>query len=203
MRAILVFQHMEVAHPGIFREFLRADGIAWQAVRLDRGEPIPDLAAFDALWVMGGAQDVWQEAEHPWLVAEKAAIREAVSREMPFLGICLGHQLLADDLDPLRDPVVLDPEVASLEPRHRGALPRHEHVDVDELHLRPEDRRLLRQHEREQRDEPLNDMGVAIALKTERRFAGGVTFGRPEEPDLAGAAAHLKFVGASFFGKRR
>lgn len=98
MRAILVFQHMEVAHPGIFREFLRADGIAWQAVRLDRGEPIPDLAGFDALWVMGGAQDVWQEAEHPWLVAEKAAIREAVSRDMPFLGICLGHQLLADAL---------------------------------------------------------------------------------------------------------
>ena len=96
---ILVFQHMEAGHPGIFRDFLRQDGIAWQPVRLELGEPIPDLAGFDALWVMGGPQDVWQEAEHPWLIAEKAAIREAVlARAMPFLGICLGHQLLADAL---------------------------------------------------------------------------------------------------------
>jgi GMP synthase-like glutamine amidotransferase len=96
---ILVFQHMEAGHPGIFRELLRQDGIAAQTVRLDLGERIPDLCAFDALWVMGGPQDVWEEAEHPWLADEKAAIREAVrARAMPFLGICLGHQLLADAL---------------------------------------------------------------------------------------------------------
>ena len=101
MRApgVLVFQHMDAGHPGIFRDLLRRDGIARQTVRLDLGEPIPDLAGFDALWVMGGPQDVWEEDEHPWLSAEKAAIREAVlARRMPFLGICLGHQLLADAL---------------------------------------------------------------------------------------------------------
>ena len=39
--------------------------------------------------------DAWQEAEHPWLIAEKQAIREAVQqRSMPYLGVCLGHQLL-------------------------------------------------------------------------------------------------------------
>jgi GMP synthase-like glutamine amidotransferase len=39
--------------------------------------------------------DVWQEAQHPWLAAEKQAIREAVQqRAMPYLGVCLGHQLL-------------------------------------------------------------------------------------------------------------
>jgi GMP synthase-like glutamine amidotransferase len=98
MRApeILVFQHMEAGHPGIFRDLLRQDGIAWRAVRLHLGEPIPDISGFAALWVMGGPQDVWEEAEHPWLIAEKAAIREAVlGRGMPFLGFCLGHQLLA------------------------------------------------------------------------------------------------------------
>jgi GMP synthase-like glutamine amidotransferase len=96
---ILVFQHMDAGHPGIFRDFLRQDGIASQAVRLDLGEPIPDLDTFDALWVMGGPQDVWQEAEHLWLADEKAAIRQAVlERRMPYLGICLGHQLLADAL---------------------------------------------------------------------------------------------------------
>ncbi len=96
MTRILVLQHHPLEHPGTFREFLAADGIAWDAVRLDAGEAIPPLAGYRALIVMGGPQDVWQEDRHPWLVAEKAAIREAVvERSLPYLGVCLGHQLLA------------------------------------------------------------------------------------------------------------
>lgn len=96
---VLVFQHIAIEHPGIFRDFFREDGVDWTAVELDEGEPIPDLGDYDALWVMGGPMDVWQEDAHPWLVREKAAIREAVlKRDMPFLGVCLGHQLLADAL---------------------------------------------------------------------------------------------------------
>ena len=96
---VLVFQHMSLAHPGILRDCLRADGIAWDVVALEAGEPIPELARYDALVVMGGAMDVWQEAEHPWLRAEKRAIRAAVLEHgMAYLGICLGHQLLADAL---------------------------------------------------------------------------------------------------------
>ena len=94
---ILVFQHIAIEHPGVFRDHLRDTGVPWQAVELDEGEPVPDLADFDALWVMGGPMDVWQEDEHPWLVAEKKAIREAVvDRRMPYFGFCLGHQLLAE-----------------------------------------------------------------------------------------------------------
>ncbi len=96
---LLVFQHLNVEHPGVFRDFMQEDGIEWQAVELDQGEPIPDLSDYDGLWVMGGPMDVWEEEQYPWLKAEKAAIREAVvDRQMPFLGICLGHQLLADAL---------------------------------------------------------------------------------------------------------
>jgi GMP synthase-like glutamine amidotransferase len=91
----LVFQHIAIEHPGIFRDFFAADGIAWDAVELDAGEAIPSLAGYDALWVMGGPMDVWEEAEHPWLTAEKQAIREWVkTRGKPYMGLCLGHQLL-------------------------------------------------------------------------------------------------------------
>ena len=95
----LIFQHARVEHPAIFREFFAADGIEWRAIELDEGEPIPRLDGFDALMAFGGPMDVWQEREHPWLVAEKVAIRSWVGeRRNPFLGICLGHQLLADAL---------------------------------------------------------------------------------------------------------
>ena len=96
---LLVLQHIECEHPGQLREYLQRDGIDWHAVELDEGEQIPKLDDFDAMWVMGGPMDVWDTEEHPWLIAEKAAIREWVLElKRPYLGLCLGHQLLADAL---------------------------------------------------------------------------------------------------------
>ena len=95
----LVLQHIDIEHPGIFRDFMREDRVTWDAVELDEGERIPPLEGYDALISMGGPMDVFEEEEHPWLADEKVAIREAVAeRGMPFLGVCLGHQLLADAL---------------------------------------------------------------------------------------------------------
>lgn len=96
---LLVLQHATVEHPGIFRQFLEEDGHTYDAVELDQGEPLPALDGYDGLWVMGGPMDVWQEDEYPWLTEEKDLIREAVEgRGLPFLGLCLGHQLLAEAL---------------------------------------------------------------------------------------------------------
>jgi len=94
---LLVLQHAAVEHPGIFRDFLREDGVDWDTVLLNEGQPIPAVDAYDMMLVMGGPQDVWEEQDYPWLKLEKAAIRRFVADlKRPYVGICLGHQLLAE-----------------------------------------------------------------------------------------------------------
>ncbi|WP_053226718.1 type 1 glutamine amidotransferase [Solirubrobacter soli] len=55
---------------------------------------LPDLDEVDGIVSFGGAQDAWEPQYEP----ERELIREAVAREIPFLGVCLGSQLLAQAL---------------------------------------------------------------------------------------------------------
>ena len=50
---------------------------------------------YDAIMVFGGAMHPDQDAEHPWLADESAFLREAIDKEVPLLGVCLGAQLIA------------------------------------------------------------------------------------------------------------
>ncbi|MDZ4311568.1 MAG: type 1 glutamine amidotransferase [Cypionkella sp.] len=93
---ILIFQHLACETAGIFTELWINDGHSLHVIALDEGDQIPALDTYDLLAVMGGPMDVWQEAEHPWLIPEKAAIKHWVQTlNRPYFGICLGHQLLA------------------------------------------------------------------------------------------------------------
>jgi len=55
---------------------------------------LPDLDEVDAVVSFGGEQS----ATEPELIPEVELIRDAVAREIPFLGVCLGAQLLAHAL---------------------------------------------------------------------------------------------------------
>jgi GMP synthase (glutamine-hydrolysing) len=96
---VLVLQHIACEPPGVFEDVLLERGAVIHRVELDEGEPLPDdPAGFAAVIAMGGPMSVNDEAAHPWLVAEKRFIREAVAGATPFWGSCLGVQLLASSL---------------------------------------------------------------------------------------------------------
>jgi len=93
----LVLQHINIEHPGIFRKFMKEDNIQLDTVELDENEKIPNLDKYDAMIVMGGPMDTWQEKIFPWLKMEKENIHNFVSiKKNPYLGLCLGAQLLSE-----------------------------------------------------------------------------------------------------------
>ena len=92
---LLVLQHIACEHPGAFSEVMEERGVKPVAVELDEGEPLPDWREFDGVVAMGGPMGATDDADHPWLTPEKQLVREAVEDGKPFLGVCLGVQLLA------------------------------------------------------------------------------------------------------------
>jgi GMP synthase (glutamine-hydrolysing) len=96
--AILVLQHIACEPPGAYEDVMVERGARLHRVELDEGEPLPDWREFDGMVVMGGPMGACDDADHPWLVGERAAIGEAVRAGLPFFGACLGSQLLAASL---------------------------------------------------------------------------------------------------------
>jgi len=84
----------------------------------DEGLPVEVLDAWDpaAAWpgleevggvlVLGGAMNVDQVEEFPFLARERDLLREALARGVPLFGVCLGAQLVARAMD---EPVLRAP----------------------------------------------------------------------------------------------
>lgn len=84
---------------GNILDWLSDNSVPYQIVRPYLDEELPPLLETVALIVLGGAMGVHDSSRYPYLLAVKGYIQQAVTSEMPLLGICLGGQLLADALD--------------------------------------------------------------------------------------------------------
>ena len=90
-----ILQHVAFEDAGIINAWLDAHRADVGVTRFDEAAALPDPAGLDLLVVMGGPMSVNDEAEHPWVVAEKRFIAQAVAQGTAVLGICLGAQLIA------------------------------------------------------------------------------------------------------------
>ncbi len=93
---VQVFQHVAFEGLGSMEAWFSGRGHSLTYVKLYAGQ-LPSESGPPADWliVMGGPMGVHDEAEFPWLNAEKRAIRAALDRGAAILGVCLGAQLLA------------------------------------------------------------------------------------------------------------
>ena len=95
---IIVLQHIKIEDPGYIKDLMLDDGVNLTTIELDEGEKIPNnISKFDGMFCMGGPMDTFMEKEYPWLIEEKKKIREfVVDLKKPYLGFCLGCQLLGE-----------------------------------------------------------------------------------------------------------
>ena len=98
MRA-LVLQHVATEPCGLIGASLARRAIAIDVVETHLRAPVPaTIGAHDALVVMGGPMGVYEAERHPHLRDELRLIEDALRRDVPILGVCLGSQLLAHAL---------------------------------------------------------------------------------------------------------
>ncbi len=97
MTRVFLIQHADFEGPGAIADWAAARGHKVTTVMAASGVFPP--AREDALLVvLGGPMSAGDEAQHPWLAAEKAAIRLAIDAGSRVLGVCLGAQILASVL---------------------------------------------------------------------------------------------------------
>lgn len=96
---VLVIQHEADGPPAHVGRWLLEAGCTLDVRRPYAGDALPhDLDGYDGLLVLGGAMGANDDDHHWWLTPTKDLVRSAAAVEVPTLGICLGHQLVATAL---------------------------------------------------------------------------------------------------------
>lgn len=96
MRKVLVFQHVANKILGTLNPALKARGLNIRYVNYERTpDEHPSMQKYNGLIILGGHMGVYEADKYKHIRVEMKLIEEALKKEIPVLGICLGAQLLA------------------------------------------------------------------------------------------------------------
>lgn len=91
-----ILQHVPFEGPASIGTWLGARGASVSTTRLYEAPVFPAPGEVDWLVIMGGPMSVNDEAELPWLVAEKRFVGQVMAAGKTVVGICLGAQMIAN-----------------------------------------------------------------------------------------------------------
>lgn len=96
-RRVLVFQHVPWETPGRILPALERVGAGVETRRLvdESNRHLPRLDDLAGVVIMGGPMGADDVERYPALGLERDLARRAVEADIPVLGVCLGHQILA------------------------------------------------------------------------------------------------------------
>lgn len=96
MRKIMIVQHVGHEPLGTLNPMLKAAGFRIRYVNFGRDpELVPSLEGYSGLIVLGGPMGVYEADRYVHLKTEMKLIEDAIKKDIPVLGICLGAQLIA------------------------------------------------------------------------------------------------------------
>ena len=86
------------SYPQMFERMIgEADAsVSFSTVRLIDGEGLPDPAGLDAILITGSSAGVYEDLD--WIAPLERFVRTAYEARIPMVGICFGHQLIAQAL---------------------------------------------------------------------------------------------------------
>src|SRR5438552_7684750 len=86
------------SYPQMFEAMIGAAdaSVTFDTVSIPAGEPLPDVDGLEAILITGSAAGVYDAFD--WIASLKGFVRTAHDNRVPMVGVCFGHQLIAQAL---------------------------------------------------------------------------------------------------------